>query len=473
MFQPAFRPHSSVVPSGRPEPRRRGRARVAASFGRTAGAVLLAVSALAAASPARSQSLVELYESARAYDAAYLAARALADSARFRAAQSEALLRPNVGLTGAATRQEIDPPVLPQGSLNTLQGNLQARQPLFNAANAATVDQARRSLDAAAAELEAAEQDLIVRVSQAYFDVLAAQDSLETVRTSKRAASEQLASARRNFEVGNATITDSREAQARFDLISAQEIAATNELRIRQIALDQLVNRPNAQPRRLVLPVRLPPVAPAAVDDWVGNSQATHPAVRRSTVALDIAQIETTKARAGRLPTVDLVGSLGATRNSGTSYLISGGRPGTSTAGALGVQLNLPLYTGGLVQNRIQETLRLEDKARNDLEAARRGVAQGTRQAFFSLQSGLAQVTALEAAEASSQLALEATQTGYRVGVRVNLDVLNAQTQLFQTQRDLALARYQVLLGGLRLRQASGTLGPSDVAALNGLLAPN
>src|SRR6185436_11199857 len=138
----------------------------------------------------------------------------------------------------------------------------------------------------------------------------------------------------------------------------------------------------------------------------------------------------------------------------------------TATA-VIGVQLRMPLYTGGLTQNRIKETLSLEDKARNDLEAARRGVAQGTRVAFYGLQSGRAQVSALEAAESSSKLALEATQLGYRVGVRVNLDVLNAQTQLFQTQRDLARARYDVVVNGLRLRQASGQLRSDDVNAVN------
>ncbi len=134
------------------------------------------------------------------------------------------------------------------------------------------------------------------------------------------------------------------------------------------------------------------------------------------------------------------------------------------------MQLNWPLYTGGATGNRIKETLSLEEKSRNDLEAARRGVAQGTRVAFFGVQSGMAQVLALEAAESSSKLALEATQLGYKVGVRVNLDVLNAQTQLFQTQRDLAKARYDVLVGGLRLRQASGQLTAGDVEALDRLL---
>jgi outer membrane protein len=164
---------------------------------------------------------------------------------------------------------------------------------------------------------------------------------------------------------------------------------------------------------------------------------------------------------------VDAVGSAGLTDASGK--LAS--TPGLSKSISVGVQMNWPIYTGGAVENRVKETVALEEKSRNDLEAARRSVAQATRQAFFGLQSGMAQVKALEAAEASSQLALEATQLGYRVGVRVNLDVLNAQTQLFSTQRDLAKARYDVLLANLRLRQASGVLQADDLKPLNALLA--
>jgi outer membrane protein len=437
--------------------------RIAAAFGLLAS---LGLPGLASA-----QNLVQLYEAAKGYDAVYLAARAQADSAQFRAAQAEALLRPSAALTGSATRQEVDPPVLGRGYLNNLQAQVSARQSLFNQGNRVTVEQARRTLDLAAVDLETAEQDLIVRVAQAYFDVLGAQDTLATVQTSKKAVTEQLASARRNFEVGNATITDTREAQARFDLIVAQEIAAENDLRTKRIALDQLVNRENVQPWGLARPVALPPVAPGVIDDWVKQSQSVHPAIRRTTIGLDVAKLETEKARAGSLPTLDAVGAVTSSRSTGSNFLVSGGRPGFTNSASLGLQFNLPLYTGGSVQNRVKETLALEEKSRNDLEAARRSVAQATRQAFFGVQSGLAQVGALEAAEGSSQLALEATQTGYRVGVRVNLDVLNAQTQLFQTQQQLARARYDVLLGGLRLRQASGQLSEGDVAAVNRLLA--
>jgi outer membrane protein len=438
---------------------------------------------------AAAQSLKELYEAARAYDATYLAAKAQAQSAEFRAAQSYALERPSVSATAAATLARVDPPnntvttvaavggqavtvSVPTGeaaSSRVGQVGLAGRYALFNRANSATIEQARRSLDSAQADLDAAEQDLIVRVAQAYFDVLAAQDTLATSRANKAAITEQLASAKRNFEVGTATITDTREAQARFDLATAQEIAADNDLRAKRIALDQLVGRTGVAPQPLTVPAALPALAPANVEDWVTSADNGHPTVRRAKVALDVAQLETAKARAAESPTVDAVASVGASDSRGNA--ISSSSRGTATNASIGVQMNWPLYTGGLTQNRIKETLALEEKAGNDLQAARRGVAQGTRVAFFGVQSGQARVSALEAAEASSKLALEATQLGYRVGVRVNLDVLNAQTQLFSTQADLAKARYDVLVGGLRLRQASGQLAAGDIEAVNRLLA--
>ena len=371
--------------------------------------------------------------------------------------------------TAAATLAQSDPPTGGSVTSRTAQAALSGRYPLINRANDVTIEQARRALVAASAELEAAEQDLIVRVAQAYFDVLGAQDTLANTRANKAAITEQLASARRNFEVGTATITDTREAQARFDLATAQEIAADNDLRAKRIALDQLVGRTGVVPRPLATPVTLPPVLPAAVDEWVESADRQHPTVRRAQVAAEVARLETDKARAAEKPTLDAVGSLSLGDSRGSAF--SSFARGTTTTGSVGVQLTWPLYTGGATQNRIRETLALQDKAGNDLQAARRGVAQGTRVAFFGVQSGQARVKALEAAEASSKLALEATQLGFRVGVRVNLDVLNAQRDLFATQRDLALARYEVIVGQLRLRQASGQLGAGDVEAADRLLA--
>jgi outer membrane protein len=307
----------------------------------------------------------------------------------------------------------------------------------------------------------------MVRVAQAYFDVLAAQDALATARGSKAAIGEQLASAKRNFEVGTATITDTREAQARYDLSTAQEIAAENALRTAQIALDQLVGRNNVQPKPLAIGKVLPGVAPADPDQWVSTALSQNPAVQRAALDLDIAHLEVDKAKSGHLPTVALVATAGTDHETG----VIAQPPGTTKSASLGVQVNVPIFAGFSVQNQVREKLALEDKARDDLDAARRSTTQQTRTAYLGVQSGQAQVKALEAAEASSKLSLEATQLGYKVGVRVNLDVLNAQSQLYQTQRDLAKARYDLLVGELKLRQAAGTLQPGDLEAVNQLLA--
>jgi outer membrane protein len=430
----------------------------------------LGVAAFALPGLAGAQSLQELYDASRAYDATYLAARANATTAQYRLDQADALAKPSATATASASTSQTDPPTIGAKSTHTLSGAINGRYPLFNRANGATIEQARKGLATAQADLDAAEQDLIVRISQAYFDVLAAVDALNTQRTNKTFITEQLASAKRNFEVGTATITDTREAQARFDLATAQEIAAENDLRTKRLALDTLVGRNNVQPKSLMIPVNLPAPMPANAEEWVTVGDQQHPTVRRARAGLEVAQLETEKARAGQLPTVDAVASISGSESRGQLPTLNRST-GSTTVASIGVQLNYPLYTGGSTQARIKETLALEERSRNDLEAARRAVAQTTRAAFFSVQSGLAQVKALEAAESSSKLALEATQLGYRVGVRVNLDVLNSQAQLFQTQRDLAKARYDAIVAGLRLRLASGQLLATDVDAVNRLLA--
>jgi outer membrane protein len=424
--------------------------------------------ALSLSGAVRAQGLTELYEAARAYDATYLAARAQAEAAEYRAAQAKSLGLPSLTANARGVASQIDLPSGRSGDNNALQTNLNGRFPLFNKANQATMEQAERSLIASKAELESAEQDLIIRLAQAYFDVLAAKDTVALTKTSKAAILEQLASAKRNFEVGTATITDTREAQSRADLATAQEIAAENDLINRRIALAYLVGRRNIDPLPLIAPVVLPTIVPKNVEEWVTVADSVHPQVIRARTALEVAQLEINKARAGELPTVDAVASIGANyASSGSDQII----PGTTRTGTVGVELNWPLYTGGSVQNRIKETVSLEQRSREELDNALRTVAQNTRVAFFGVQSGEALVKALEAAESSSKLSLEATQLGYKVGVRVNIDVLNAQTQLFQTQRDLFKSRYDVLVGSLRLRQASGQLTPNDLLAVNSLLA--
>jgi outer membrane protein len=431
----------------------------------------LSLAAAFAALPAQAQSLLDLYEAARGHDAAFQSARATFEAAQHRAEQARAGLLPTANLTSSRseTQQDQRTTSSTQRNFGTGSASVSVSQPLYRPANRATYEQGKRQVDAAQAQLTTASQDLIIRVSQAYFDVLSAQDTLAFVRAQKAAVSEQLASARRNFEVGTATITDTREAQARFDLVLAQEIAAENDLRVRKLALDTVTGRSEAKPLPLAAPLALPAPEPSDVNTWVQQAEAVSPSIQQARLGLDVAKLETEKAKAGHLPTVDLSASHGYSRNlAGTSVTSTDSRVSSSQ---LGVTLTVPLFAGFATQNRIRETLSLEDKARADLDNARRTVAQATRTAFLGLVSGAGQVRALEAAEASSQSALDANRLGYQVGVRINIDVLNAQSQLFQTKRDLAVARYNVLLGHLKLRQANGSLKPEDVAPINGLLA--
>jgi outer membrane protein len=311
------------------------------------------------------------------------------------------------------------------------------------------------------------QQDLIVRVAQAYFDVLAAQDTLASVQAQKTAITEQLAAAKRNFEVGTATITDTHEAQARFDLVVAQEIAALNDLEIRRTALQQIIGKPAGPLASLRSGVKLNAPEPANLDKWVQSAEQQNYGVVAQQLGVEIAQREIKRNRAGHYPTVDLVASRSHNNQSGSTLSATGS---VSDTNVVGVQWNIPLFAGFAIDSRVREAIALEDKARADLENARRVAAQGARQAFLGVNAGLAQVRALEAAEVSSQSALESNRLGYQVGVRINIDVLNAQQQLFSTRRDLARARYDAIVNGLRLKSAAGVLKEEDLVQVNTLL---
>ena len=434
---------------------------------------------LAFASTSQAQSLVDIYEMAKGHDATYQSARSQYEANLAKADQGKAALLPTVALSAGATRTQLEsyaikgsPAPTQDRPYTTQTAGINASQPLYRPANLATYRQSQKGLELAEAAMSQAEQDLIVRVSQAYFDVLSAQDSLAFVQAQKAAVAEQLASAKRNFEVGTATITDTREAQARFDLVTAQEIAADNDLRVKSVALELLVGKAGLKPKRIQSGAKLPAVDVQSIDNWVAQSEQHHPGLRQARANLDVAKLETEKAAAGHKPTVDFTLGYNSQRNiNGTSVQFTGVTNQINIA-SVGITANLPLFAGFATQNRIREAAALEDKARSDLEGAQRQVAQVTRTAYLGLQAGQGQVKAYEAAEASSQVALEANKLGYQVGVRINIDVLNSQSQLFQTKRDLAKARYDVLVGQLKLRQAAGVLKADDLQPLNKLLAP-
>jgi len=444
---------------------------------------LTAAVVLTFASNAQAQSLVEMYDSARGYDAGFISAKAQFEANLAKANQTLGGILPNIALSASATRTYFDyradsasaaaaanVAATQQRFYNTGTGAITLTQPIYRPAAWAAYRQGGQLLQQAAAQYEAAEQDLLVRVSQAYFDVLTSEDNLELVQTQKKAVAEQLASAKRNFEVGTATITGVRDAQARFDLANAQEIAADNDLRIKRLALDLAVGLSNAKPKRLANNSKL--IAPPTddVSTWVTQSETASPAVRQAQLALEIASLEVNKANAGHKPTLDAQISYSGVRNDSGSSTTSLASHIYNPSAA--VVLNVPLFAGFSTMYRVKETVALEDKARSDYENARRATAQATRTAYFGLVAGLSQVKAYEAAEASSQSALDANKLGYSVGVNINIDVLNAQSQLYQTKRDLAKARYDVLVGNLKLRQATGTLTPADLQPINDLLAP-
>jgi outer membrane protein len=415
--------------------------------------------------------LLQIYQLALANDATYASARAQLAAGQEAVVQGRATLLPAIGASGNYNRTDGNVVsagigVARNGTSNGYRVALS--QPLFNWASWQQYQQSKLSVAASEAQFAQAYQDLIVRVSQAYFDVLAAQDTLASVQAQKAAITEQLASAKRNFEVGTATITDTHEAQARFDLAVAQELAAINDLEIRRTALQQIIGKPPGELAPLRAGINLNPPQPAQIEAWVDTAETQNYSVIGQQLAREIAQREIKRTRAGHYPTVNLVASRSHSDQRGSSITIPSAS--ASDTNAVGVEWNIPLFSGFAVTSRVREAIALEDRARANLEVARRAAAQAARQHYVGVNSGLARVRALQAAEVSSQSALESNRLGYQVGVRINIDVLNAQQQLFVTRRDLARARYDTLVNGLRLQAAAGVLKEDDVVELNGML---
>jgi outer membrane protein len=426
--------------------------------------------------------LIQVYQQALANDATYASARASLAAGRERVTQGRAGLLPTIGLSGSYVKNDNDfspfnegtvvnidgvpTPVVGSGSnLRTNQYGLSLTQPLFRWDRWQTYEQSKLAQAIAEAQFAQAQQDLITRVAQAYFDVLAAQDTLESTRAQKSAVTEQLASAKRNFEVGTQTITDTHEAQAAYDLVVAQEFAAVNDLENKRSALQAIIGTEPGALAPLQSGIALVPPQPATADAWVSSAETQNYGVTVQELTLESAKRDISKNRAGHLPTLDLVANAGRTNVSGRTNSSGDGRNNS-----IGVQWTVPIFNGFAVTSRVREAIALEDRARNELEATRRNAALQARQAFLGVNSGLAQVKALEAAEVSSQSALESNKLGYQVGVRINIDVLNAQRQLYSTRTDLARARYNTILNGLRLKAASGSLREADLVPVNNLL---
>jgi len=410
---------------------------------------------------AQAADLLDIYRAAQTQDAVFAGARAAQQAGQEKLTQGRALLMPSVNLNANTTYNDVNAPYGASRYNNHGYG-VSVVQPLFREQNWAAYNQSELQVAIADAQFRGAQQDVILRSAQAYFDVLIAQDTVQLNAAQKAAIAQQLEQAKRNFEVGTATITDTYEAQARYDLILAQELAAANELELKRRDLQQLINAAEV-PALNVLGAGFNPVAPepAEVQKWVDDAQRNNVQVVSAEAAYQLAEQEVARSRGGHLPTVDLIGNYA--KNTGCTFTTCGDTRSTS----VGVQLSMPLFQGGAIQSKWREAEANREKAKQDLESARRNVALQARQAYLGVASGIAQVQALQQALKSSESLLEASKLGQEVGVRTSLDVLNAQQQLFSTRRDLYQAQYNYLVSHLRLKAAAGNLLEADLERVN------
>jgi outer membrane protein len=423
--------------------------------------------------PAQAADLVDVYHAAQSQDAVFASARAARQAGEEKLTQGRSLLLPSVTFNANTTSNDVTidygaaSPIFVSGGMryNTHGYGVNLVQPLFREQNWAAYNQSELQVAISEAQFKLAEQDVILRSAQTYFDVLIAEDTVQLTAAQKAAIAEDLDQAKRNFEVGSATVTDTYEAQARYDLIVAQELAAASNLEIKRRTLQQLINADVGELNALSGAFKLETPDPADIQKWVAVSQQGNFQIVQAEAAYQLAEQEVARSRGGNLPTVDLVASYGSSIATGGVF-----GPTDTRSTAIGVQLNIPLFQGGAIQSKWREAEANRERTRQDLENTRRNVELQTRQAYLGVVSGIAQVQALQQALTSSESLLDASKVGHEVGVRTNLDVLNAQQQLFSTKRDLYQAQYNYLLSQLRLKAAVGNLAEADIVRVNGSL---
>ncbi|AEC21931.1 outer membrane export protein [Pusillimonas sp. T7-7] len=416
------------------------------------------------------QDLLQIWQMAAQRDPIYAASQAERNAEQERIPQARAQLLPYITADGVAEqndRRRIS-------GLNDTNGegralwSLTLTQPIIDLRAWSGLQRAEYVASLADVQQANAYQELILRVSQAYFDVLAAQDTLRALRAEKAAIDTQLRAARQGFELGSTTIADTYEAQARLDLINASELLAENVL---QLSVDQLARLINERPGELAtLPpgTVLPSPTPNRLTDWVEQARRSSLTVTHAELAAKIAEKQIDIAKSEHYPRLSLQAQTGSATDRGLYNTEGGPR---SLNSSIGLQLSIPIFTGGGISSVVREQTSRLQQARYELENAKRQAVQSTQQHFSGVTSGLARISALQAAERSSQASLQANKTGYEVGVRINIDVLNAQQQLYETQRGLARARYDTLMSGLRLKASSGILTDQDIVAINELLS--
>ncbi|GAC1625693.1 MAG: efflux transporter outer membrane subunit OpmH [Nevskia sp.] len=315
----------------------------------------------------------------------------------------------------------------------------------------------------AEATYRSAQQRLILRVAQAYFNVLSATDTVRTNTAERTANERQLLQAKKRFEVGLAAITDVQEAQASFDASVATLIASERTLSNAQRALAEITGRyaDTAQALREEIPLIAP--SPATPDEWLQASRKENYDLQIARLGTEIAERNTKAIRARHLPTLALNASYGESYNSSTFN-------SDANRGAIGASINVPIFSGGLTSSQVRQAAAQAEQSRAGEEGTLRSIERQTRDAFQGVISGIASVNASLASVKSSQTALESSQVGLQVGTRTEVDVLNTLRNLYVAQRTYYQSRYDYLISVLTLKQQAGRLTEADLSNIDALL---
>lgn len=439
-----------------------------------AGTVILALLGSGVSHPAHSLDLLGAYLLAKAHDPTFGAARSALQAAEEKVPQARSELLPALGANGTGSEvignTEYTGTPAVRRSFRGYQWALQLTQPVFGATQYFAYTESKATADQARARYDSARQDLIIRVSQAYFDTLVAHAVLNAANAQVRALEEQLGAAKRSFKDGVASVTDVAESQARAASAHAGVAKAKSDLDAKRAVLEAIIGSEAINLAPLLADVVVPHPDPENANAWTSRAQAANPDVRAAMAALTAANIEISRTRSARLPSVNLVASYGGNYSSGN--IVNPIDYATHVHDKeVDLQVTVPILDGGGLHAQVAESRDLRDEAQENFEAARRQAGTDARQAFDELASDLSQVKALQVAIAAGQEAVNGNRAGYSLGIRINSDVLDAEQQLYGSRRDLAQARYDALLEGLKLKAAAGELTEQDIAEINGMLA--
>lgn len=428
---------------------------------------------LMAAQPVLSMDLVETYEKALSYDSGIAAARASYEAQQAASDVSQSALLPQVNAFGEGNYIDVDGPSQDTG-YQELSYGVQLTQPLFRADAWFRYDASQFETEAARAEYNLAQQQLILDVATAYFNVLRARDTVTTALATEAAIQRQYEQAQERFDVGLIAITEVYEARASYDDAKSQRIAAENQLNIAREQLARLTGEyaENLENLRQNFPLGRPePMDPSA---WEATALEQNWSIQSALYELNASEAGLKEAKAGHYPTLDLNASYGKTDIDGIDGAgapLTSQRDGTTTQGTIGLTLNVPLYSGGGTQASVRQQRSLVTVAEQALKTVRRDVRVDTRSLYLTVNNNIETASALEQTIISRRSALDATRAGYQVGTRNIVEVLDAERAYYVALRDYANARYDYVINSLRLKQAAGTLSPQDLLELNNWLS--